>query len=371
MMDESNQQSLHIGDLIDQVRPDFNWDDLRLEGDDLDPWLPVPFCTNPPAAAKHDITHFCDLERFVEGNRPLLLGSDSKENRPLETLRMKDSRDKVTKERRPKRRLPCDHPGCTQTFPRPYELDRHRQNFHQRHSIWLCPVYDCRRAANPLPRTDKLWEHYRKEHGDADQFHCFFKDCRAGPFAKDELKDHLNQQQRKQSHRESYLEVILKALKVFGWRQTPIGYGNYLIEDIDTCPLAFLGCAHRGSPPQMFHLKTHDLRERSRGYLAIVKASKMGSWSWRGKMTCPCCDWAQTAVVESFLCHLREEHSDDQISAMMMTLSETLAPWLSGKEAIYASQQDFIEKLRTYLSEDEKENIRGIMEEVTYNDSGS
>ncbi|CAG8978150.1 hypothetical protein HYALB_00012012 [Hymenoscyphus albidus] len=356
---------------IEDLNPDFDWN-LPLEGDDLDP--KTQMVPSPPAAAEHDVTQFGDLERFAEKNGPLLLGSDSREKGPLETLRMTNPRSKVTKERRPKPRLPCDHPGCTQTFPRKYELDRHRQNFHQRHSIWLCPVYDCRRAANPLPRADKLWEHYRKEHGDADQFHCFFKDCRAGPFAKDELKDHLNQQQTEQSHRESYLEDILKALKAFGWRQTPIGYGNYLIDDIDTCPLAFLGCAHRGSPNggQMTdHLKPHDLREQSRGYLAIIKASEWGVRGWIGKSTCPSCDWAKAnGFLESFLDHL-QNHSDDKILAMMVMLSEMLAPWLSGKQKTWDSWQPFIEKPRTHLSEDDKEKIRGIMEDVTYNDSGS
>lgn len=171
-----------------------------------------------------------------------------------------------------KTRLPCGHPGCNLTFPRSYELRRHQDNVHQRKDIYLCPVYDCKRAHNSLPRGDKLREHYRKKHTNADQFICFFKDCREGPFTKDELRNHLEEEQRKGTHKEPYLDSILNALKVFGWLQTPVGYGNYHINDSDECPLQFLGCGYRGNhTPRKWgaHLDTHDMLDRSKGYLVI------------------------------------------------------------------------------------------------------
>lgn len=302
------------------------------------------------------------LEKFANENKSATPAADS---RDADTHKI-GPRGKVTKPR-----LRCNHPGCSQTFPRNFELNRHQDNVHQRRGIYLCPVFGCKRADDPLPRADKLREHYRKEHQDAtdtDQFLCFFKDCRDGPFTRAELKDHLNQQQRRQSHREPYLEIILKALVAFGWHQTPIGYGNYHIDDSDACPLSFWGCAYRAlDSPNTWraHLEKHDLIDRSRGYLA-TRRHKSSIWIERGEVMCSICDWTRKTSIEPFLDHL-QTHSELEKFARMTTLSETLSPWLTGIEW---TLHPVIRDLRVQLSDNDRAKMQSIIEKVTYNNSG-
>jgi hypothetical protein len=177
-----------------------------------------------------------------------------------------------------KLRLKC--PRCNSTFPRKYELARHERNVHNRSFTLLCPVYGCSRTTNPFGRPDKFREHMRK-HRQSGKFLCIIEDCRKGPFTQTELEDHLNSCHREKSN-QPYLEVVLKALNL---RATEFEDGLSLFEDVRSCPLAFLGCSFIGEDISK-HLTTHELVDRSRGYIAIKSIQK--EWSW-GTVTCPMC----------------------------------------------------------------------------------
>ncbi|PMD38525.1 hypothetical protein L207DRAFT_431407, partial [Hyaloscypha variabilis F] len=63
-----------------------------------------------------------------------------------------------------KKRLVCPHRDCTLTFPRNYELERHRKTIHSPNISIVCSVYGCNRISKPFPRLDKFYEHIRKHH---------------------------------------------------------------------------------------------------------------------------------------------------------------------------------------------------------------
>ncbi|KAH8663440.1 hypothetical protein BGZ60DRAFT_67598 [Tricladium varicosporioides] len=57
------------------------------------------------------------------------------------------------------KRLPCIEPGCSKTFLRKYDLQRHVHTVHRPTSGFICPY--CKR---PFGRKDKLYEHLRRIH---------------------------------------------------------------------------------------------------------------------------------------------------------------------------------------------------------------
>ncbi|KAG7005871.1 hypothetical protein G7Y79_00017g042530 [Physcia stellaris] len=62
-------------------------------------------------------------------------------------------------------RLFCPHLGCTATFGRQCELNRHARNHQVGPKDLDCPVRDCRRkGANGFPRKDKLRDHLKRKH---------------------------------------------------------------------------------------------------------------------------------------------------------------------------------------------------------------
>jgi hypothetical protein len=206
-----------------------------------------------------------------------------------------------------KQRLPCLYDGCKQTFPRKYELNRHQSSVHSNDIALLCPIYGCKRVAIPFPRLDKFREHIRKHHN-PKQFLCMIENCGIGPFTHDVLKDHLNTRHNLRSCQQPHLKDTLAAV---GLRLTQLRDGAQRIEDINNCPLAFLGCSYhskpRGPPPLRFdfddHLDEHELIDCSKGYEAII--SVVGYWYYGGTITCPVC---KKPVADKYLAYGLAHH---------------------------------------------------------------
>jgi hypothetical protein len=190
--------------------------------------------------------------------------------RPLESTSTGTKRVKTAKPR-----LRCQQAGCKSTFVRKYELVRHEASVHNHSFALLCPVYGCKRAQQPFPRPDKFNQHFRTHHN-PDRFLCIIEECRHGPFTQAEVESHLRGHHNMKRCRQPHLDVVLKALNLRG---TPLGNGEFRMDYIDSCPLAFLGCTHRASLDSLEdHVKQHELAERSKGYTAIV--TTLGKWPW-------------------------------------------------------------------------------------------
>ena len=62
-------------------------------------------------------------------------------------------------------RLACSHVGCSQTFSRPGDLDRHLKSHQAGPKDLDCPVRDCRRkGVDGFMRKDKLMDHLKAKH---------------------------------------------------------------------------------------------------------------------------------------------------------------------------------------------------------------
>ena len=268
------------------------------------------------------------------------LGSQMKRTEPSESrARYRDlpSRARTLKKSaaRPKPRLPCTYPGCLLTFPRPFELDRHLNYFHQRTTRILCSIFECDRNSNPIHRIDKFFEHIRKAHTAADSFLCIVESCRQGPLSRDELVQHLNAQHPLVTLDQPYLEESLNSLNLGGSTRV----GHKVIVDITSCPLRFLGCDFLASPQKggmakmLEHVQRHDLLERSKGYRAIV--GTFGDWEHRGVAKCPICKKVvckRRNYVYDFIDHLGTKHGKESRIMHAVELGQSLWPFLMGEE---------------------------------------
>ncbi|KAH9212676.1 hypothetical protein DL95DRAFT_391180 [Leptodontidium sp. 2 PMI_412] len=226
----------------------------------------------------------------------------------------------------PKSRIRCSYPGCKLTFPRNYELQRHRDGVHNSKVAVFCPFYECDRAVKPYPRKDKAWEHMRK-HRNGQQFLCIFDNCRSGPWSQEELLSHLKSQHI-QGPCCTESEAI--ALGFFQWRQTPLRDGLFLFESKDNCPLAFLGCEFKADDNFHQHLTSHELMDRSKGYEAIQAVPNSSDFVL-GTATCPICReqvCGPDDYIRQFTKHL-EHHSKEERGVHAFELAEIFRPYLS------------------------------------------
>ncbi|CZR55566.1 uncharacterized protein PAC_05454 [Phialocephala subalpina] len=254
---------------------------------------------------------------------------DRIQQNPASSKRESSKKPKIKKPR-----ISCTYPACKLTFPRPYELQRHLDNFHKR-IIIPCIVYGCNRIARPVPRADKFREHMRK-HANAHTFVCAVEGCPAGPFDRDQLCQHLNTTHNMTSYGE---EVVVKErLRGISLRMTPQEDGSRFVEDWVNCPLSFLGCTFRAIHLDAFswhhfiheaHIKTHDLSERSKGYEAIRESGFDFHGVARGVATCPICQklvCKEDNYLGMFLIHL-EKHTKEQRNPHIVELWECIRPF--------------------------------------------
>ncbi|KAE8450608.1 hypothetical protein EG329_005952 [Mollisiaceae sp. DMI_Dod_QoI] len=233
----------------------------------------------------------------------------------------------------PKPRLPCTHADCKLTFPRPYELQRHQNNFHER-VIIPCIVYGCNRIGKPVARVDKFREHMRK-HENAYAFVCAIEDCPGGPFDRDQLCQHLNDKHDLDLCRQD--RIVKERLHALSLRIKQLNDRWTLVENPGTCPLSFLGCGFRvpylyapfGASPSSGHIRTHDIVERSKGYDALIENGYDDYDSGRGKATCPICQklvCKKNDYLSDFIHHVNE-HSKEERKPYIAGLWECIRPF--------------------------------------------
>ncbi|KAH6681560.1 hypothetical protein B0J14DRAFT_217648 [Halenospora varia] len=106
----------------------------------LQPCLESPSTTLSSLSSSFETNYWSSCKRDI-------LGSTSSRS---SFLSVQDSRTK---------RLSCIEPGCSKTFPRKYDLQRHIHTVHRPTSGFICP-----RCKRPFGRKDKLYEHLRRIH---------------------------------------------------------------------------------------------------------------------------------------------------------------------------------------------------------------
>jgi len=232
-----------------------------------------------------------------------------------------------------KKRIKCPHQDCNLTFPRLYELERHRKTIHSPNISIVCSVYGCNRISKPFPRLDKFYEHIRKHHKGPERFLCVLECCRQGPFTRAELVEHLNTRHSLKESEQLNLQDSLNALGLPGqFRQG----GLILPENGNACPLKFLGCEYSHPPSSSAqkkterHLEQHELLERSKGYEKIV--AHIGLWSPNGIATCPICRQAKSylfGIIVHVDSHTRKERGEHAVE-----IAQMFRPYLTGQEII-------------------------------------
>jgi hypothetical protein len=241
-----------------------------------------------------------------------------------------------------KARLVCTQSGCKLTFARKYELERHRKTIHDCNVSIVCSVYGCNRIAKPFPRVDKFYEHVRKHHKGPERFLCVVESCRQGPLTRTELVEHLNARHSLRTLEQPHLENILNCLNLGGQFRNgePI-----LLDNINACPLRFLGCSHSHPPSSNArnkmekHLRTHDLLERSKGYKKIV--AFFGSWMFygaNGVATCPICRklvCTEKVHYGYFIDHV-DQHTKEERAMHAAEIAQLLRPYLTGQESMHS-----------------------------------
>jgi hypothetical protein len=257
------------------------------------------------------------------------------------------------KAKRTKQRLVCNYPSCKSTFPRNYELERHKRNVHDRDFSLCCSVFECRRTAKPFHREDKFKEHMRNHH-DLHHFVCVIDGCVEAPLTRTELEDHLRATHDVEHCSQPHLDIALAALNL---RRTWLRDGSVLLEENDKCPLAFLGCDFRDSTRGFYpHIRGHELVQRSEGYETICALCRF--WSVFGLCTCPICHERLTATGSGsciyngeLLSHL-VHHTKEERAFHATVLSKMLRPYLIGKETFCSNNDAHIfHQLRTELEE--------------------
>jgi len=251
--------------------------------------------------------------------------------KPAETRSMSAARS------REKKRLLCPHPGCKSTFPRNYELKRHRTTVHNCKVSISCSVYGCNRISKPFPRLDKFYEHVRKHHKGPERFVCILDSCRQGPLSRTELVDHLNTQHSLRESKQRHLQDSLNALSLPGeFRQ-----GNpILLDNGNACPLKSLGCEYSHLPSSSalwkmrHHLRQHELIDRSKGYEMIIA---FGMWDdGVGVATCPVCK-SKIGIRDSYpyisyaIFHVEDMHSSKERNEHAVHLAQMFRPYLTGQ----------------------------------------
>jgi hypothetical protein len=235
-----------------------------------------------------------------------------------------------------KPQLKCPHPGCTSTFPRKYELERHRRTIHDPKVNIVCSVYGCNRTAKPFPRLDKFYEHFRKHHKGPERFLCVVESCRQGPLTRTELVEHLNAQHSLGILKQPHLENSLRILNLGGrYREG----GNILLDNINACPLRSQGCEYSYSPSPACdlrkmsrHPQQHELLQRSNGYETIL--AFLGNWQSHGVATCPICRRLVCNRYHGIHIIIRhvDKHTREERIKHAADLAQMFRPYLTGQE---------------------------------------
>ena len=250
---------------------------------------------------------------------------------------------------REKKRLLCSHLGCNSTFPRKYELERHRTTVHDCNVRIFCSVYGCPRISKPFPRLDKFYEHVRKHHKGPERFLCILESCRQGPLTRTELVNHLNTQHTLKDSQQPHLKDSLNALGLPGqfWKGKAI-----LLENGNACPLKSLGCEYSQPPSSsskwkmQSHLEQHELLERSKGYEMIVA---FGLWNYgTGVATCPVCKakigiYLGQSSMYNIISHV-SRHSSKERNEHAVHLAQMFRPYLTGHEWLGGWERETILK---------------------------
>lgn len=249
-----------------------------------------------------------------------------------------DPECREVKRRSTKPRLRCTHPRCTLTFPRPYELNRHVRNVHDRTVNVPCPVWGCSRVSKPFGRIDKFREHFRK-HKPSDNFLCLVEGCSMGPFTLPLLADHLLSQHQQDHSRSSefYDAMGIISPDVLGGRSL-FDVAAKRQEGKDACPMASLGCSFRlsvAASNMSAHIRTHELIDRVRFREDIVGHASFPGVLQSGLVTCLICkEWRSISWLSSFLFakHIKYSHSKEERQQHGQILSEIFGLLIAKKE---------------------------------------
>lgn len=245
------------------------------------------------------------------------------------------ARPKGNRKIREKSRLKCPHPGCTSTFPRKYELERHQRTIHDLKVNIVCSVYGCNRTAKPFPRLDKFYEHVRKHHKGPERFLCVVESCRQGPLTRMKLVEHLNAQHSLGTLKQPHLKDSLNTLNLgLRYREGK----NIVLDNINACPLRSQGCEYSHAPSpgahrqMMVHLKQHELLQRSKGYEMIV--AYLGTWQEYGVATCPICREPKSSLELGIWYIIRhvDKHTKEERIKHAADLAQIFRPYLTGQE---------------------------------------
>jgi hypothetical protein len=255
-----------------------------------------------------------------------------------------------------KARLRCTRAGCSLTFPRPYELNRHVQNVHERSVNLTCPVYGCNRTSKPYGRIDNFIGHLRKHKG-AQNILCLFQGCNIGPLSPILLAKHLISYHLHEHGEKPY---IYKAMEILS---PDILRGHVLFgltakqqEGKDACPLASLGCLFRLSVEHLDmedHLKkSHDIVHRAKFYDAIVDYGIKGHDLEFGRASCVICQWEGYGL-SSLLWHLKT-HSEEEYRENAKELYDIFLSWIFkiGPSPCFKDMDKLFSTLQKWYDED-------------------
>jgi len=266
-----------------------------------------------------------------------------------ESTRSNQSIERRPKKVNPRPRLRC--PECNLTFPRKYELNRHRSTIHDRKVSILCSVYGCSRVSKPFPRIDKFNEHFRKHHKGPERFLCVLETCRQGPLTREELVRHLKDHHliRTIKQVEPHLDDALSSLSL---RLSFPSEASPIIGDLRACPLWIYGCGFKSDTSSHLlpwstrsHLRNHELLERSKGYEVISAA--FGRWEAEGVAICPICKkQVCPAGFYPFVHIVRhvDEHTTEERREHAIEIAQMFRPYLVGQETDDWNETDRILK---------------------------
>jgi hypothetical protein len=286
------------------------------------------------------------------GSGPTSLGSpfhndEAMNNQPRsghdsypQSTRSNQGVERRSKKVNPRPRLQC--PGCNLTFPRKYELNRHKSTIHDRKVSILCSVYGCSRVSQPFHRIDKFNEHFRKHQKGPERFLCVLETCRQGPLTREELVGHLKDHHliRTIKQVEPHLDHALSSL---GLRLSFPSEASPIIGDLRACPLWIYGCGFKSDIfrdvlPWLTdsHLSGHELLERSKGYEVICAA--FGRWEAQGVATCPICKTQVCTIrtegfpfLHSIVRHV-DVHTNEERREHAIEIAQMFRPYLMGQE---------------------------------------
>lgn len=281
------------------------------------------------------------------GSGPTSLGSpfhndEAMNNQPRsghdsypQSTRSNQGVERRSKKVNPRPRLQC--PDCNLTFPRKYELNRHKSTIHDRKVSILCSVYGCSRVSQPFHRIDKFNEHFRKHHKGPERFLCVLETCRQGPLTREELVGHLKDHHliRTIKQVEPQLDDALSSLNL---RLSFPSEASPIIGDLRACPLWINGCGFKSDTSRHLlpwstrsHLRGHELLERSKGYEVICAA--LDVWEGWGVATCPICKSQEYAIPLLIAQHV-DKHTTEERREHAIEIAQMFRPYLMGQEKI-------------------------------------